>query len=131
MAEAPFRTTVEGTPVERSEDPREAGLSWHTLVSGDRTPSQGIICGVARWEPGGRLPKHRHPPAEVYFGLEGAGTVTIDGTPHQIGPGVCLYVPGNSWHETLAGPEGLAIFYTFPAHSFAEIPYEYAAEAPA
>ncbi len=126
MTETAFCTGCDTTPRERSADPREAGLSWHTLVSGDRTASQGIICGVAKWEPGGWLPRHRHAPPEIYFGLEGSGVVTIDGTPFVIGPGVTLYVPGNAWHETMAGPAGLRIFYTFPVHSFTDIVYEYA-----
>jgi len=119
-----FRITAADVPAELSDDRREAGLAWFTLASSDRTPSEALSCGVAEWQPGGVLLNHRHEEPEIYFGLEGSGTVTIDGEAHEIGPGVLLYVPGNAWHETLAGPDGLRIFYAFPVADYESIRFE-------
>ena len=68
---------------------------------------------------------HSHPQPEVYFGLEGKGDVLIDGVPHQLAPGVALYIPGGAVHGVPLAAGPLRWFYTFAADSFADIEYTF------
>ncbi len=86
-----------------------------------------MVVGVAEFGAEGTLLPHRHGAAEIYFGLTGSGTVTIEGTPHPIGPGTALFIPGEALHGTVAGPEGLQFLYVFPRDRFSEIDYRFAA----
>ena len=95
------------TPLEGGEDPAFGTVRWRTLFSGDRTPTRGMVLGIAEFGPFGTLLPHRHGPAEIYFGLSGAGVVTIDGVPHPL------------------GPEGLRFLYVFPRDSFADVEYRF------
>lgn len=110
---------------EGGTDPSFGTATWRTLVSGDRDPSTGLVAGVAQFGPGGTLNPHRHAPPEIYFGLSGEGVVTIDGVPHRIAPGVAVYLPGNSEHGVVAGPQGLNFFYTFPVDRFDQVDYRF------
>ena len=110
--------------VEGAEDNSEAGKQ--DLQNITLTPND-MVLGIAEFEPHGRLLPHRHDPAEFYLGLEGAGTVTIDGTPHEMRPGVAIYVPANAEHSTQAGPDGLRFAYGFAAPSFEQITYRFSA----
>ena len=113
------------TPLEGGEDPAFGTVRWRTLFSGDRTPTRGMVLGIAEFGPFGTLLPHRHGPAEIYFGLSGAGVVTIDGVPHPLGPEVALFVPEDAEHGTVAGPEGLRFLYVFPRDSFADVEYRF------
>lgn len=110
---------------EGGTDPAFGTVTWRTLVCADRHPSQGLVAGLAEFEPGGTLNPHRHAPAEVYFGLEGEGTVTVGGVPHRIAPGISIYIPGNVEHGVVAGESGLRFFYTFPVSRFGEVDYRF------
>lgn len=106
-------------------DPARGTVTWRTLVDGCATPSSGIVSGIASFGPGGTLNPHRHAHPEFYFGLEGEGTVTVDGTPHRIAPGVAVYVPGDAEHGTVAGSEGLRFLYVFAADRFDQVEYRF------
>jgi quercetin dioxygenase-like cupin family protein len=133
IPEAPceaFAIDMAQVPEERWSDPSHGTVAWRTLICGDRTPSLGLVSGVALLEAGGTLNPHRHTPPEVYFGIEGSGTVTIDGVPMILTPGVAIYVPANAEHGTVAGPEGLKFFYTFGVDRFADVDYRFSADLP-
>ncbi|MEM0935703.1 MAG: cupin domain-containing protein [Pseudomonadota bacterium] len=120
-----FAIDAADLPLEGGEDPAFGNVHWRTLVCGERTPSSGLVLGVAEFEPHGTLEPHRHGPAEVYFGLEGTGIVTVEGVAHEIRPGVAVYVPPEAEHGTIAGPEGLKFAYSFPTARFADVDYRF------
>ncbi|MEM9248772.1 MAG: cupin domain-containing protein [Pseudomonadota bacterium] len=122
-----FAVDVGERPLEGGEDPSFGTVRWRTLVCADRTPSSGLVLGVAEFDAGGTLEAHRHGPAEVYFGLEGRGVVTIEGVCHEIRPGVAVYIPPEAEHRTVAGPEGLKFAYSFPTGRFTEVDYRFSA----
>lgn len=129
--EAPFRIEAGTAPVETWDDPSHGQVSWRTLVSADRTPSRGIACGICDLAPGGRLRPHRHAPAEVYFGLAGAGRVTIDGQDYPLAPGVAVYVPGGAEHTTAPEEGGsLSFFWVFGESDVSAIAYFFDADHP-
>jgi len=118
-----FAVAVDATPLEGEGDVESGNLTWRTLISGDRTPSNELSVGVAHWPPHGRLLAHRHEPAEFYFGLTGEGTVIADEVTLRIAPGVAVYIPGNTEHTVIAGPQGLSIVYGFARDSYGDIVY--------
>jgi len=120
-----FAIDVADRPLEGGDTPEFGTVRWRTLVCGDMTPSSGMVLGIAEFEPAGTLALHRHAPAEVYFGLEGAGLVTIEGAVHEIRPGVAVYIPPEAEHGVVAGPAGLRFAYTFPTARFAEVDYRF------
>ena len=125
----PFVIRVEDTPIEAWDDAR-GRLSFHTLVSGDRTPSEGLTAGVSIVEPGGELALHSHAQPEVYFALEGVALVTIDGVERSVAAGAAVFIPGHARHG-IRNPfdQTFKIFYVFPADRFDEIRYDFVNEA--
>ncbi|MEM1429412.1 MAG: cupin domain-containing protein [Pseudomonadota bacterium] len=120
-----FAIDAADRPLEGGENPAFGTVRWRTLVCGDMSPSSGLVLGVAEFGPGGTLELHRHAPAEVYFGLDGAGIVTIEGVAHEIRPGVAVYVPPEAEHGVVASADGLRFAYSFPTARFAEVDYRF------
>lgn len=111
-----------------AEERRGDVVSWRTLISGDRTPTDALTVGTAEIQP--QAPTegacHRHAAAEVYYFLAGAGVVHIDGVAHPAEPGAAVYVPANAWHYvTNTGTEPLRLVFVFAVDGFDEVVYEY------
>jgi quercetin dioxygenase-like cupin family protein len=124
-AARPFSVSIGGTPQEGAGDVQSGNLTWRTLISGDRTPSDQITLGVADFPPHGTLNVHRHEPAEFYFGLTGDGTVFVKGASFRIAQGIAVFIPGNTDHSVLAGDQGLSIVYGFARCAFDGVIYEF------
>jgi quercetin dioxygenase-like cupin family protein len=101
-------------------------LSFHTLVSGGITPSNGLTAGVTIVRPGGELAMHSHKPPEIYFGVEGAAIVTIEGVERTVSAGMTVFIPGDALHA-IRNPfdADFKMFYVFPADSFSDIEYKF------
>lgn len=123
-----FTNSVADVPLEGEDHPTHGNVTWHTLISGDRTPSNSVVLGIAEVKPGGWLGLHRHDPAEFYLGLSGEGTATVDGKPFRIAAGVALFIPGNAEHGITAGPQGVSFAYGFAVNAFDEIMYRFSAD---
>lgn len=123
-----FSCSPADVALEGGDHPVHGNVTWHTLISADRTPSEAMVLGIAHLEPAGWLGLHRHEPAEFYLGLSGEATATVDGQPFRIAPGVALFIPGNAEHGITAGHEGCSFAYGFAAGSFSSIVYRYTAE---
>ena len=121
----PFSVSIGEAPPEGAGDVQSGNLTWRTLISGDRTPSDQITVGVADFPPHGTLSVHRHEPAEFYFGLSGEGTVLVNGASFRIAKGIAVFIPGNTDHGVLAGAQGLSIVYGFARRAFDGVIYEF------
>ncbi|MFM8940283.1 MAG: cupin domain-containing protein [Phenylobacterium sp.] len=113
------------------EEPEPGLVTWRTLFSGERTPTRGLVQGVAevRATLATRPGLHRHDHAETYYILSGRGVIDLAGELRPLAPGDAVFIPGNTWHAAWSeGGEPLRILYTFPADSFAEVVYEFADE---
>ena len=108
------------------DDPAFGSIRWQTLLSGGVTATDTLVCGVAIMQAGDTFALHSHPQPEVYFGLEGAVDVMIDGTAHRLRPGVALFIPGDAVHGVLMADQPVRWFYTFAADAFADIVYTFA-----
>ena len=117
---------VERAAIETWDNEAAPGVSWRTLISGDRTPTNELSAGLCLIEPGGELTLHRHAQAEVYHFVAGSGQMNVSGEVFDVGAGDTVFVPGDAWHSfSNVGEEVVRIFYCFPADSFHEVVYHY------
>ena len=117
-------------PLERWGNAGCGAVTCRTLLSGDRTPTDGLTLGVAE-VPAAEARLHRHAQPEAYYILSGHGLLTIEGQEHVLAPGATVFIPGGAWHKAKAqGPEPLRLLYVFAADSFSDVVYEFAAETP-
>lgn len=124
-----FTKSPTDVPLEGGPDPIHGNVTWHTLISGDRTPSRDMVLGIAHLDPGGWLGLHRHEPPEFYLGLSGEGTASVDGQSFRIAAGIALFIPGNAEHGIIAGPEGCSFAYGFAVGSFSDVVYRYSGDS--
>lgn len=107
-------------------DPIHGRVSWHTLFSGDITPSEQLSGGIARLDPGGELKPHRHDPAEIYFVLEGTLDLTVDGTMQQLQSQSGIFIPGNAEHGCRNNGTSIVRFlYVFAVDRFSDVLYRF------
>ncbi|HEX4768111.1 MAG TPA: cupin domain-containing protein [Lichenihabitans sp.] len=120
-------TSSDDWPRETWQDPGRGELSWVTLFSGDRTPTDSMTAGIAELPPGGggRIP-HRHEQPELYYIIEGTGLLTIDGRESVVAAGSAIFIPGNAAHCLRNNSSTtLRLLYVFPTDSFAEVIYRF------
>ncbi|MGB8621807.1 MAG: cupin domain-containing protein [Paracoccaceae bacterium] len=115
---------------EGGTDPAFGTVTWRTLICAERTPSAGMVLGMAEFGPYGTLKPHRHSQAEFYLGIAGDGIVTIEGVAHRICQGTAVYVEGDAEHGVLAGPGGLSFAYGFAADRFSDVIYRFSPAVP-
>ena len=112
--------------LERWDDDVRGKVFWRTLISGDRTHSRGLTCGIAEL-PVGHATKpslHQHSPVEIYYILEGSGQLIIDEKSYEVATGATIYIPENALHGLLnTGNSILSLLYVFPVNSFDEVRY--------
>jgi quercetin dioxygenase-like cupin family protein len=106
-------------------DAIRGSIGWQTLLCAGKTDSNSLVAGVATLQVGDDLAAHSHPQAELYFGLEGSGTVMIDGVPHDLSPGVLLFIPGGAVHAVPPATGPLRFLYAFATNSFADVAYQF------
>jgi quercetin dioxygenase-like cupin family protein len=118
--------TTDGQTLDGWDDPVKGRVSWRTLFSGDKTPTNALTAGVAELQPGGWLGLHRHTPPEIYYVLEGRGTVTLDGAEHDVAAGAAVFIPGDCEHGIRNdGASPLRFLYAFAVDSFGEVEYRF------
>ena len=125
---AGFARNVDELPVEGGTHPVVGNVTWKTLICADRTPSSGMLLGIAEFPAHGVLNPHRHEPAEFYFCTIGYGVVTVEGVEHPIRPGTAIYVPGNAEHGVKAGPDGMTFVYGFSENAFSDVAYAFSSQ---
>jgi quercetin dioxygenase-like cupin family protein len=112
-------------PLESWSDPARGTIRWRTLLPAALSSSAGLVAGVAELAAGDDYAAHHHPETEIYFGLEGEGTVMIDGTPNRLAPGIILYIAGGAVHAIPSVARPLRFLYAFAARDFDDIRYTF------
>ncbi|MBM3498173.1 MAG: cupin domain-containing protein [Armatimonadetes bacterium] len=81
------------------------------LIRPERGGSPNLSVAEAVVEPGQSTRRHLHRRSdEVYYILEGKGTVTLGAKGYEVEPGSCLLLPAGSVHSVRCdGPEALRI----------------------
>jgi len=111
-------------PIDGWDDPERGRVRWRTLFSKGVSPTEGVTCGVALLGPGDWLARHRHAPPEVYYVLEGAGIVFLDGEERRVEAGDAVFIPGMALHGiSQDGEKPLKFFYVFGVDSFDSVTY--------
>lgn len=123
-----FSVDAKDRPIETWANPACGSIGWQTLISRGLTDSSSMVCGIAILTPGMDFAAHHHAEAEIYFGLDGLGTVVIDGVPHLLAPGVALFIPPHAIHGVPPVSEALRFFYVFATDSFDDITYHFRPE---
>jgi len=124
----PYVVHDSAPPLELWNDPVRGAVTWRTLFSGDRTPTEALTMGVAEVTPGAGQPLriHRHAHPEAYYILSGHGVLRIDGIDHALSPGTAAFIPGGAPHGARAlGDAPLRILYVFAADAFDQIEYSF------
>lgn len=129
VASTGFSTHSRDVAIEGWNDPVHGQVRWRTLISGDRSPTSGIVLGIAEIAAGGSLGLHRHAPPEFYLGLSGSGRAMINGKEHPIESGSAVYIPGGAEHGIVAGEDGLVFAYGFGVDDFSAISYVFSGDA--
>ncbi|HWA61856.1 MAG TPA: cupin domain-containing protein, partial [Caulobacteraceae bacterium] len=104
MKPKPFVVAESACAVEAWDDPARGAVTWRTLLSADRTPSDSLTMGVAevRESEPPDLTLHRHAQAEAYYILSGRGVLRIEDTDHPLTPGATAFIPGGLLHGAWA-----------------------------
>ncbi len=109
-----------GTRVNPSQETIEIGpLRIRVLLTGD--DSNGSVSVFEVFVPAGQklaAPAHKNNAyEEVLYGIEGALTWTVDGTPVEVGPGQALCIPRGAVHrfDNLSGVDAKQLCVITPA----------------
>ena len=79
------------------------GSTIRSILDRTNAPVQKQSLAEARVPAGGRTERHYHKVAEeLYFILEGAGEVELDGEHRTVGPGDAILIPSGTRHAILA-----------------------------
>jgi mannose-6-phosphate isomerase-like protein (cupin superfamily) len=90
--QAPFRTK-DGSTIRSILDRTNAPVELQSLAE-------------ARVPAGASTQRHFHRRSEeIYFILEGAGTMELDGEKRPVGPGDAVLIPPGSWHTIVAAED--------------------------
>ncbi len=111
---------------EDSDLAARSAIRWKLLISGERTPSCGLVTGIAEIPPGQKLLLHRHEPHETYYVVAGAGRMYLGGRAEEIGPGCAVYIPAHAQHAVeCVGEEPLVFVFSFAWDRFDQVRYHF------
>ncbi|CAC9889110.1 unnamed protein product [Aureobasidium pullulans] len=115
------------TQPESFTDKARGDVTWHTLLSSNKTASQDMSAGIASCPANtGYLAHHRHTQSEIYYIISGKGEVTVDGKVHAVTGGSTVFIPGDAEHGIKnTGEQELKWFYVFPTASFGDVEYKF------
>jgi mannose-6-phosphate isomerase-like protein (cupin superfamily) len=79
------------------------GSTIRELLGIPTAPVRNQSLAEATLAPGQATERHYHRQAEeIYFLLEGSGTMEVDGEESRVGPGDAVLIPPHSWHRIRA-----------------------------
>ena len=80
------------------------GSTIRELHGLDVSSARGQSLAEATLAPGQATERHYHREAEeIYFVLEGAGELELDGVRQAVAPGEAVLIPPRAWHQIRAG----------------------------
>jgi mannose-6-phosphate isomerase-like protein (cupin superfamily) len=79
------------------------GSTIRSILDHTNAPVENQSLAEARVPAGGRTERHYHKIAEeLYFILEGAGEIELDGEHRSVRPGDAILIPAGAWHTIVA-----------------------------
>ena len=77
----------------------------------DFTTTRDIQAGILRLHANENDTQEPHPVDEVYFVIQGNGTININGKNYPIKEGTSIFVPASTEHRFHSNSEDLVVFY--------------------
>ena len=104
--------TVENAPIVSNQfDTLWAGSGKANIIP--FAMGEKAFLGKLWLAPNAAVPEHQDPTEEYLYVLSGSGTLTLDGTVHEVGPGHVIYMPANatvSYQNGNAPMEAIQVF---------------------
>ncbi len=97
---------------------RDAGIVSYLLASARTSQSQHLTTTLVEIEPGGIQRIHSHIPEQIYFILEGSGSMTVGSESEQVGPGDCVFIPSSSDHGLINDGDSTLRYFSASAPTF-------------
>jgi mannose-6-phosphate isomerase-like protein (cupin superfamily) len=83
------------------------GSTIRSLLDLSVAPVRNQSLAEATLEPGGATTRHYHRASEeLYYLLDGTGTMEIDGETRDVHPGDAILIPPGAWHQLRASAGG-------------------------
>ena len=76
----------------------KGGRITNNLVYNDKHGIKSMRMGIAEIAPREMVPEHNSAAEEIYYVLEGQGTIGVEGTNYEVGAGDIVYRAENIWH---------------------------------
>jgi mannose-6-phosphate isomerase-like protein (cupin superfamily) len=90
---------------------RPEGITSYLLASARTCDAALLTTTVVELAPGGQQRVHSHEPEQVYFVLEGRGSMTVGQETAEVGVGDCVFIPSGMPHGlSNRGPGPLRYF---------------------
>ena len=91
-----------------AETQKRAGEAWNEFL---RVPDLSV--GIYQLKAGAADPQSPHGEDEVYYVLSGRARLIVDGAPHDVRPGLLLFVPARAEHRFVDIAEDLTLLVAF------------------
>ncbi len=77
---------------------RDEGIVSYLLTSAITSQSKHITTTLVEIQPNGNQRVHSHEPEQIYFIMEGRGTMTVGDERERVEPGDCIFIPSGAPH---------------------------------
>ena len=83
------------------------GSTIRSLLDLSVAPVRNQSLAEAALEPGQSTVRHHHKVTEeIYYLVEGHGTMEVDGEVREVAAGDAILIPPGAWHQITASPDG-------------------------
>ena len=106
------------TKVKAPRYTRPEGITSYLLASPRTCQAKHLTTTLVQLEPGGEQRVHNHTPEQVYFILEGTGTMTVGTDMQEVGSGDCIFVPSEAPHGLRNQGQGVLRYFSAAAPAF-------------
>ena len=100
-------------------------IRWKIFTGGEGSKTDDITFGACEISPAGGMKPHYHKLSEIYYILEGNGTVRLGRDCVSVTRGSIVCVPGDVVHGIEnTGMDTLALIWMFPTGNWSEVKYQ-------
>lgn len=101
------------------------GSIIRSILDATNAPVEKQSLAEASLAKGNQTQRHYHKLSEeIYFILEGQGTMEIDGETREVGPGDAILIPPDAWHQINAGTDIRFLCCCAPVYSHEDTYFE-------
>ena len=97
---------------------RTEGITSYLLASGRTCDAAMLTTTLVEMAPGGYQRVHSHEPEQVYFVLEGMGSMTVGEDVAEVSEGDCVFIPSGMPHGLRNEGPGILRYFSAAAPAF-------------